>query len=104
MENKDTKTLELIEESIKIHGEGKYDYSDTIFINKNKKFKLKCNNGHNFETTYRCHIKEKSNCLECSIINIGKKKRKNMQKNLNLNQKIFMEIGIIIVKLNIQEF
>ncbi len=87
MENKDTKTLELIEESIKIHGEGKYDYSDTIFINKNKKFKLKCNNGHNFETTYRCHIKEKSNCLECSIINIGKKKKEKHAKEFESKSK-----------------
>ncbi len=87
MENKDTKTLELIRESIKIHGEGKYDYTDTIFINKNKKFKLKCINGHNFETTYRGHIKEKYNCLECSRINNSKKKLEEHAKEFESKSK-----------------
>ncbi len=67
MENKDIKTLELIRESIAIYGENKYDYTETIFINKNTKFKLKCKNNHLFEATYRSHIKEKYECRKCSI-------------------------------------
>jgi very-short-patch-repair endonuclease len=72
MENKDEKTLNFIKESKDIHGEDRYDYTETIYINTQKKFILTCNQGHRFETTYKSHIDKKRNCKKCSKIKVGK--------------------------------
>lgn len=94
MENKDEKTLKFIKESKDIHGEDRYDYTETIYINTQKKFILTCNQGHRFETNYRRHIQLKCDCLKCSKIKVGKllqerAKQKFIQNAINIHGNLY---------------
>jgi very-short-patch-repair endonuclease len=64
--NKLKTTEQFIEEALRVHKEGKFDYSLVVYIGANSKVKIKCNGCRRiFEQKPACHLLGQG-CLYCS--------------------------------------
>lgn len=56
-----------------VHGENRYDYSNTVYVSTKKKIKIHCNEcGNDFEMYARDHLYNKQGCPKCHLNNISK--------------------------------
>ena len=83
-EREKTDTDLFIKNAVKIHS-NKYDYSQSIYIEKNNKIKIICPKHGEFYQLYHDHIYRKSGCPTCSKENYTEQKRiKNKSKLIDM--------------------
>jgi very-short-patch-repair endonuclease len=74
-------TIQFIEEAISIHG-GKYDYSETKYVNARENVSMLCREHGVFNQTPTAHLGQKQGCPRCAANSRRTKKTKTLREFL----------------------
>lgn len=100
MKRKTKTTEQYIQEAIQVHG-NKYDYSKVIYEHSEKKICIVCPKHGEFLQRASSHLSGRG-CPKCGTEQGSKLKKKvKLQINLLVMQLKYMEINMIIVRVNI---